>query len=162
MFSLVKSCMPVALRLSESRIIDGSSKDETLSKPEHLEVLHMLNLLKVTIQYLSVKISSKILLELLKLMGSSHYTALTRHVFKIIEAFFETWRDEVIGLQIESIINYLCLYVSLGEKNPVDTVILAATLLKIALDKLHAGGSSSWMRNFPKVCGPIAGVLLWM
>ncbi|KAF2307960.1 hypothetical protein GH714_033822 [Hevea brasiliensis] len=157
--SMLKSYMPMALTMSELKIIEGS-KDETLSKPGHLEGLHMLNLLKLTVPYLSVKISSKVLSEILQLMHSQ-FTALTRHIFKIFEAFFETSGEQVIGPHMENIIKSLSLYVSFGEKNPMDTVIFGATLSKIALDKLDAGGSRLWVRNVPKVCGSMAGLLTW-
>ncbi|KAJ9184815.1 hypothetical protein P3X46_004503 [Hevea brasiliensis] len=157
--SMLKSYMPMALTMSELKIIEGS-KDETLSKPGHLEGLHILNLLKLTVPYLSVKISSKVLSEILQLMHSQ-FTALTRHIFKIFEAFFETSGEQVIGPQMENIIKSLSLYVSFGEKNPMDTVIFGATLSKIALDKLDAGGSRLWVRNVPKVCGSMAGLLTW-
>ncbi|CAK7342600.1 unnamed protein product [Dovyalis caffra] len=156
-FSLFKSYMPVALTLSESRVVDGS-KEETLLKPEHLEVIHMLNLLKVTVSYLSVKISSKVLSELVKILRPE-FSVLTRQIFQNIEAFLVSSSDEVISPQKENIIDSLSVYLSLGQKNPVDTLLSAATLLKIASDKLRAGGSSSWMRNVHKISGSIAGPL---
>lgn len=156
-FSLFKNYMPVALTLSESRIFD-ESKEETLSKLEHLEVIHMLNLLKVTVPYLSVKISSKVLPELVKLLRSD-FSVLTRQIFQNIEAFFVSSSDEVIGPQQENIIDSLSGYLSLGQKNPVDTVLSAATLLRTILNKLQAGGSSSWTSNGHKFFGSTAGLL---
>ncbi|KAL3585314.1 hypothetical protein D5086_012181 [Populus alba] len=156
-FSLFKNYMPVALTLSESRIFD-ESKEETLSKLEHLEVIHMLNLLKATVPYLSVKISSKVLPELVKLLRSD-FSVLTRQIFQNIEAFFVSSSDEVIGPQQEKIIDSLSGYLSLGQKNPVDTVLSAATLLRTILNKLRAGGSSSWTSNGHKIFGSTAGLL---
>uniref|UniRef100_A0A6M2EYR9 Uncharacterized protein n=1 Tax=Populus davidiana TaxID=266767 RepID=A0A6M2EYR9_9ROSI len=156
-FSLFKNYMPVALTLSESRIFD-ESKEETLSKLEHLEVIHMLNLLKATVPYLSVKISSKVLPELVKLLRSD-FSVLTRQIFQNIEAFFVSSSDEVIGPQQENIIDSLSGYLSLGQKNPVDTVLSAATLLRTILNKLRAGGSSSWTSNGHKIFGSTAGLL---
>ncbi|KAJ6741797.1 putative NODULIN-LIKE PROTEIN [Salix viminalis] len=156
-FSLFKNYMPAALTMSESRIFD-ESKEETLSKLEHLDVIHMLNLLKVTVPYLSVKISSKVLPELVKLLRSE-FSVLTRQVFQNIEAFLVSSSDEVIGPQEENIIDSLSGYLSLGQKNPVDTVLYATTLLRITLDKLRARGSSSWMSIRHKVCGSAAGLL---
>eukprot|EP00257_Ricinus_communis_P021555 XP_015581076.1 RRP12-like protein isoform X2 [Ricinus communis] len=156
-FLALKSYRAIALTLSELKVVDDS-KDKTLSEPRNLEVLHLLNLLKLVVPYLSVKFSSKVLSELLKLIRPK-FSPLTRHIFRSIEAYFENSREEVFSPHLENIISSLCLYVSVGE-NPVDTVISAATLLKVALDKLHAGGSrSSWMRNVPKVFGTVAGLL---
>ncbi|XP_050227789.1 ribosomal RNA-processing protein 12 isoform X2 [Mercurialis annua] len=156
--SMLKNYKANARGLCELKFVDGS-KDETLSKPGNLEVLYMLNLLKDVVPYLSVKTSSKLLSELLKLIRP-HFSPLTRHIFRSTEAFFETSKEEVIGPQLENIINSLCLYVTGGEKNPVDTVISAGNLLRIALNKLHALGSRSpWMRNVPKVFCSVAGLL---
>lgn len=118
----------------------------------------MLNLLKVTVPYLSVKISSKVLPELVKLLRSD-FSVLTRQIFQNIEAFFVSSSDEVIGPQQENIIDSLSGYLSLGQKNPVDTVLSAATLLRTILNKLQAGGSSSWTSNGHKIFGSTAGLL---
>ena len=138
--SLLKKHMPVALTLSNIKSADDS-KDETLSKPEHLEVLHMFNLLKLTVPYLSAKVRLKILSELCKLT-SSEFSTLTRNIHKIIEVFFGSSNVEAIIPEMENIIVSLASYVS-REKNPVDTLISAATLLKCAVDKLHALVSNS-------------------
>ncbi|GMP86835.1 hypothetical protein CsSME_00039468 [Camellia sinensis var. sinensis] len=134
--SSLKGYMPLAVEINASAVIDGS-KDE-ISKPEHLEVIHMLTLLKHIVPYLSVKVSLKVLQQLHKLMNS-HFTALTRHIFSVIEAIFETSKAEVVILQAENIIKSLTSYVNMGVKNPNDTLLSAATLLKSALDKLQTG-----------------------
>uniref|UniRef100_A0A5B6YH98 Putative RRP12-like protein isoform X1 n=1 Tax=Davidia involucrata TaxID=16924 RepID=A0A5B6YH98_DAVIN len=156
-FSLLKGYMPLAVKISASGAADGS-KDEVLPKAEQLEVLHLLNVLKLIVPYLSVKVSLKVLSQLHKLM-SSQFSALTRHIFNIIEAIFETSRAEVIIPETDNIIKSLASYVNLGKKNPMDTVLSAATLLKSALDKLHAGELSTWISNLPLVFGSIAGLL---
>ncbi|XP_057982084.1 uncharacterized protein LOC131167333 isoform X2 [Malania oleifera] len=149
-FSFLKGYVPMAVRLTNSRTLDGS-------KPEHLEVLHMLNLLKQIVPYSSVKVSSKVLSELYKLMRSQ-FSVLTRRIFDIIEVFFETSRVEMIACEAENIIISLVSYVSLRQ-NPMDTVVSAATLLKCALDRLHVGEPSMWRRNLPLVFDSIAGLL---
>ncbi|GAV57862.1 NUC173 domain-containing protein [Cephalotus follicularis] len=155
---LLKKHLPLAVTLSTLKTVDGC-KDETLSKPEHQEVLHMLNVLTVSVPYLTAKVCSKVLCELCKLI-SSEFSPLTRHVFKSVEAFFETSRVEYTIPEAEKLITPLASYVSLGDENPVDTVLSAANLLKCALDKLHAAESSSWIQNVPKVFGSIAGLLI--
>ncbi|KAL1075665.1 hypothetical protein V6Z11_D11G380100, partial [Gossypium hirsutum] len=133
------------------------SKDETLSNPEHLEVLHMLNVLKLTVPYLSATIRLKILSELCKLT-SSEFSILTRNIHKTIEVFFGNSNAEAIIPVTENIIVSLSSYVS-GEKNPVDTLISAATLLKCAVDKLYAVDSNSWTKHTPLVCDSLAALL---
>ncbi|KAK5787250.1 uncharacterized protein LOC108474118 [Gossypium arboreum] len=154
--SLLKSHMPVALTLNTIKSADDS-KDETLSNPEHLEVLHMLNVLKLTVPYLSATIRLKILSELCKLT-SSEFSILTRNIHKTIEVFFGNSNAEAIIPATENIIVSLSSYVS-GEKNPVDTLISAATLLKCAVDKLYAVDSNSWTKHTPFVYDSLAALL---
>lgn len=156
--SLLMTYMPVAVTLSNTRSLDGS-KEKLNTKPEQVEVLHMLNLLNLTIPYISVKVLSKLLSELCKLM-SSEFSPLTRQIFKAIEGFFENSNDEVIIPEIKNIINSLTEYTSLGEKNPADTIMSAASLLKSALAKLHAVDSKSALSYVPIVCGSLRGMFL--
>ncbi|KAK8588814.1 hypothetical protein V6N13_087709 [Hibiscus sabdariffa] len=154
--SLLKKHMPLALTLSTIKSADDS-KDETMLKPEHLEVLHMLNVLKLTVPYLSAKIRLKILSELCKLT-SSEFSFLTRNIHKTIEVFLGNSNVEAIIPEMENIIVSLASYVS-GEKNPVDTLISAAALLKCATYKLHGIQSNSWMKNVPSVCSSLTALL---
>ncbi|KAJ7976766.1 RRP12-like protein [Quillaja saponaria] len=151
--SMVRSYKPWITTL----ITDGP-KDDVLSKPEHLEVLHMLNVLKLTAPHLSVKVISKVSSEINKSM-SSQFSALTRHIHKTIEAIFEASKIEDIVTETENIIVSLASYVSLGDQNPLDTVMCAMALLKRALDMLHAGNMSSSIMNLPLVCGSAVGLL---
>ncbi|KAG6694233.1 hypothetical protein I3842_09G038600 [Carya illinoinensis] len=155
--SLLKNHMPLAIKLSSLRPVDGS-KDEISSEPEHLEVLYVLNVVKISVPHLSAKITSKVMSEVCKLVRSD-FSLLTRHVFKIIEAIFETSRVEFGVPETDNIVDSLASYVSLGDRNPLDTVVSAATLLKRSLDVLHDGEPSSWTRSLPLVCESLAGLL---
>lgn len=155
--SLFQGCMPCAFEISASGDMDAS-KEEILSKPEHLDVVHMLTLLKHILPYFSVKVSLTITSQLHKVMNS-HFSALTRHIFGVIKAVFETRKGEVVILEAENIIKSLKSYISLGERNPSDTVLYAATLLRSALDKLQAGETSKWIHNLPLIIGSVAGML---
>lgn len=154
----------MATTLSSSRTVDGP-KDETLMTSEHVEVLHVLNVVKLTVPYLSIKVSSKILSELSKLT-SSEFSPITRHILKNIEAFYGSTKVEVVTPETENIVVSLASYVLLRE-NPMDTIMSAVTLLKIAMDKLYIGEiRSTWIKNVPIVCGSLVGMLLciiyWM
>ncbi|KAH9648514.1 NUC173 domain-containing protein [Citrus sinensis] len=141
-----------------TRTVDGS-KDEMLLKPDHLEVLYMLNVVNLIVPRLSVKVRLKILSELCKLM-TSEFSPLTRHIFKGIEAFVETSRVEVVIPEMENIIVSLASYVSLKKRNPVDTVMTATILLKSCMEKLLNGETRSlWTKNVPLVFGALAGLL---
>ncbi|XP_057506358.1 uncharacterized protein LOC130789581 [Actinidia eriantha] len=155
--SLLKVCMPLAVELCASGAVDVSN-DEICSQPEHLEVIHMLTLLKHIVPYLSVKVSLKVVSRLYKLMNS-HFSTLTRHIFSVIKAIFETSKDEVLIMEAENIVKSLASYISSGEKNPCDTRLSAATFLKSALDKLQTGEASKWISSLPLVFASIAGLL---
>ncbi|KAI4348683.1 hypothetical protein L6164_009378 [Bauhinia variegata] len=157
--SVLKRYTPLGKKLLSSRAVDGS-KDESFSKPEHLKVLHVLNVLKLTAPCLSAKVMSKVLSEIRKLF-SAQFSALTGHVLKTIEAIFEASNAESIVLETETIIVSLASYISLGDKNPLDTLVHAATLLKHSLDILRTGRSSSWMTNLSLVCASIMGLLMF-
>ncbi|XP_050383824.1 uncharacterized protein LOC126800497 [Argentina anserina] len=147
--SMLKGYMPLAVKLSASRTSDGH---------KNLDVLHMLNVVKLTVPFLSAKVSSKLLSEMNKLLGP-RFSELTRHVFQIIQVLFEISRADDIVSKTEGTIPFLISYVSLANKNPSDTVMSAATLLKYSIGILHTAESTSWITNLPLVCGSVAGLL---
>lgn len=151
-FLLLKSCMPLAIKLSTSALVDGREEDNQ-SNGQHLDVLHILNVIILAIPLLSNKIRLKILKELIKLVNPQ-FSVVTGHSFKAIELILNSSKAEVIALEVENIIVSVGSYLSLGDKNPLDTVLSATTLLKCAMD---AGGSSGGIRNLPVVCGYLAG-----
>ncbi|KAG8367013.1 hypothetical protein BUALT_Bualt16G0028200 [Buddleja alternifolia] len=156
-YSLLKDHMLMAVEMSASKIVDGPKK-EAMSRPEHQEVLHLLNVLKHTVPYLSLKFRTRTLSELSKIL-SSKFSAVTRHVFDVISMIFETSGAEVIISSAEDIFNALVSYISLGEKNPADTALFAATLAKTALDKLLDGDISKWTTYFPLLTESLVGLL---
>lgn len=153
---MLKSCIAFATRLIASRAVD-ESKDEKISKHEHLEVLHVLNVVNLTAPYLSTKLISKVLSEVHKLFNSQ-ILALSRHVLKTIEAIFVASRDRNIVLETEDIVVSLASFVSLGDKNPLDAVIFAATILRLTMDLLYTGQPSLWIKNLPLVCRSVIGI----
>ncbi|XP_047316074.1 RRP12-like protein [Impatiens glandulifera] len=152
--NVLKRYMPLAVKLSAQRVSNGVTK-EVSSKPEHLEVVHMLNIVKHVLPHLTVKSCQKLLPGLISLM-TSHYSLLTRHIFSLIGAVFETWKSESIIPETESIIKAMTSYISLGRKNPVDTIVSAANLLKNAHRKLKFDEA---MDKLPLVFSSIAGLL---
>ncbi|XP_039160806.1 RRP12-like protein isoform X2 [Eucalyptus grandis] len=136
---------------------DGSTDDKLL-KSENIGFLHMLNVLVSVCPYLSAKVSIQILSELDKLM-SLGFSALTTLILKIIEALLETLAVGDTVQEIENVITSLASYVS-SKENSVDTVMTAANLLRVALNKFHTGGSSLWIKNLPVVWESLAGLLV--
>ncbi|XP_061371507.1 uncharacterized protein LOC133314080 [Gastrolobium bilobum] len=155
--SELKCCIAVATKLTALRTVD-ECKDETITKHEQLEVLHALNLVNLTAPYLSAKVIPKVLTEVHKLF-SSQFSALTRHVLKTIKAISEASRVRNIALETEDLVVSLASFVSLRDKNPLDTVIFAATLLRLTMDLLYIGQSSLWIKNLPLVCRSVIGLL---
>lgn len=155
--SSFESCISSA-DWSRTRSPEDGSKDDKLLKSENIGFLHMLNVLVSVCPYLSAKVSIQILSELDKLM-SLGFSALTTLILKIIEALLETLAvgDTVQG--IENVITSLASYVS-SKENSVDTVMTAANLLRVALNKFHTGGSSLWIKNLPVVWESLAGLLV--
>ncbi|XP_042481656.1 RRP12-like protein isoform X2 [Macadamia integrifolia] len=156
--SLFRNHTPSAIELNNAKVVNGS-KNEILLKPEHLEVLHMLNAMKPVIPYLSDKVNLKILSESYKLL-TYHFSPLTRHIFNIIEALFASMRPQIIVPELEIIITSLASYISSSEKNPMDTVISAANLIKSGLSKLHAEEPSICIRILPLVFSSLSGLLI--
>ncbi|KAK8468212.1 hypothetical protein PHAVU_007G252200 [Phaseolus vulgaris] len=155
--SELKSCSALVLKLNALRTFDESKEDKVL-KHEHLEVLHLMNLINLIAPYLSTKIILKVLSEVHKLF-SCMSSELARHALKTIEAIFEALRIKNIVLETEDIVVSLTSFVSLGDKNPLDTVILASKLLRVGMDLLYNGQSSLWIKNLPPVCRSMIGLL---
>ncbi|KAM7264213.1 hypothetical protein ACFE04_001896 [Oxalis oulophora] len=153
--SLLMKHMPEAIRITTLKKVSGP-KDATLSKPEHQEILHLLNVIKLTIPHIDSDVASTISSELCKLL-KSQFSPLTRHVIDSIEAMFK--REEVIIPELENVTTSLASYLSSVDNSPSEIIIAAINLLKHALDKLHTGKSSVWLRNLPIVCDSIAGLL---
>ncbi|XP_077241688.1 ARM repeat superfamily protein [Tasmannia lanceolata] len=156
-WSFFKSYMPLATEIGATTIVDGS-KSEMMAEPKHLEVLHMLNALKLIVPTLSTKFIVKISSNLYKLLGCQ-FSPLTRHILNIFEALFGCSRPEVLVSEADNVIILLASYVSSGEKNPTDTLLSASTLLKRALDELYVAEPDIWIKNLPLVFGSVAGLL---
>ncbi|KAL5981810.1 hypothetical protein ACLOJK_015875 [Asimina triloba] len=153
--SMFEQNMPLAVELSATRISNGSKK-ELPSKLKHMEVIHLLNTLKIIFPFLSKKVAFKLLPDLSKLLGT-HFSALTRHILNILGVLFEL--REIPVSEVVNIIVSVASFVSNCGDNPVDTVMSASTLLKSSLDKLHELDQSAWIRNLPLVFRTIAGLL---
>lgn len=154
--SLLRIYLPLTVELNALRTMKGST-DESLSKSEHLEVLHMLNVVRLIVPCLSVNVRQKVLSEMLNLL-SSEFSAVTRHIFNVIEAILETSSLELPLEEVEEIIISLAAYISLVEKNPMDTVMSAASLLKCFLEKVRGEEFSTWSRCFSLVVKSLAGL----
>ncbi|KAG1331802.1 RRP12-like protein [Cocos nucifera] len=155
--STYKKYIPLAKELNSMELSDAP-KSKKLPIPEHMEILHVLNVLTLIIPYLSKKIKIKIFSDASKLLGC-RFSLLTRHTLRLIDALLEHSEVKVLIPESENIISALTSYVSFDEKNPVDTIFAASTLLKIVLNKLHDAQPNIWIPCLPPIFTSLAGYL---
>nr|QEY02176.1 RRP12-like protein [Oliveria decumbens] len=141
--------------LSAAKSLNGSK--DTLPKMEQLEVLHMLNLLKHLLPYLSPKVKLEALSELLKLV-TSRFSTLTRHIFDVIKTILESIEGGDSMPEMERLVSLLASYVS-RRQNPSDTILSAAYLLKISMNNLHVEESNTWNNHLLVVFRSLGGLL---
>ncbi|KAL6505963.1 hypothetical protein OROHE_022682 [Orobanche hederae] len=156
-YLFLKDQMPWAIKMSNSGIVDVA-KCEAMSRPEQQDFLHLLNVIKHVAPHLSPKLRMKMLSQLLKIL-SFKFPVLTRHLLDVISVIFATSGTEVNMSNAEDILRPLVSYISLGEKNPVDSVLFAANLAKTALKKLHDGGTNEWTSYFSTLPALLADFL---
>ncbi|XP_075473819.1 uncharacterized protein LOC142504857 isoform X1 [Primulina tabacum] len=156
-YLLAKEHMPLAAEITTTEIINGSRNDAIVNL-DHQETLHLLNVMKLAVPYLYVKIRTRTLSQLLKILKSP-CSALTRPVFEVVLAIFENSGPEVIVPIAEDIVESLVPYIYSGEKNPVETAVFAATLAKTALCKLRDGNLHKSISYFPLVTESLIGLL---
>ncbi|XP_073149889.1 ribosomal RNA-processing protein 12 isoform X2 [Henckelia pumila] len=156
-YLLVKEHMPLTSEITTAEIINRSTNDAMLN-PDHQEALHLLNVMKLAVPYLYVKIRTRTLSQLLKILKSP-CSALTRPVFEVVLAIFVNSEPEVIVPIAEDIFESIVPYISLGEKNPVETSVFAATLAKTAISKLRDDNLHKSVTYFPLVTESLIGLL---
>ncbi|XP_020591663.1 ribosomal RNA-processing protein 12-like isoform X1 [Phalaenopsis equestris] len=132
--------------------------NNTVSKPENLETLHMLNVMNTVLPYISDKVRMKILSDAYELLGF-HFSWTTRHILRILEALLEHSDVKVFVPKAEDFMSALASYISTAEKNPVDTIVSASMLLKILLSKFEDAFPSMWIKYLPPVFISLIGYL---
>ncbi|GER25863.1 pentatricopeptide repeat-containing family protein [Striga asiatica] len=156
-YKLLKKHIPLTNDMHTSEGV-GRGNSKATSKPEHQEFLHLLNLIKHIAPYFSPKLSKKMLSQLLKIL-SPKFSVVTRHLLDVVSAILATSGAKVTSSNAEEILRPLVSYISMAEKNPVDSVLFAANLVKTALQKLHDGGINEWATYIPLLSESLAGFL---
>uniref|UniRef100_A0A803MAC9 RRP12-like protein n=1 Tax=Chenopodium quinoa TaxID=63459 RepID=A0A803MAC9_CHEQI len=154
--SLLESFMSIAIKLGVIQSVDGSGS-ERQCEAEQLDIVHALNIVRVAIPYLCGESSEKIILKLIELLDSRSSTFL-RPVLNAIEVFLEKVEVGFSTQLAGKVIDALSTYVS-SEMKSNDSIISAANLLKITLDKLHARDTGKWNKSLPVGVNAIAGLL---
>ncbi|KAK6149141.1 hypothetical protein DH2020_016666 [Rehmannia glutinosa] len=160
-YLLLKNRMPFAIEMSTSEIVDGA-KYEAMSRPEHQDFIHLLSVMKHVAPHLSPKFRMRMLSQLLKIL-SSKFSAMTRHLFDVISAILATSGTEVNISNAEDILRPLVSYISLGEKNPVDSLLSSgddvalrtSIILRELIDR-HIDGKSFLMTGSQEMGEEIA------
>ncbi|XP_021724141.1 RRP12-like protein [Chenopodium quinoa] len=148
--------MSIAIKLGVIQSVDGSGS-ERQCEAEQLDIVHALNIVRVAIPYLCSKSSEKIILKLIELLDSRSST-FSRPVLNAIEVFLEKVEVRISTQSAGDVIDALSTYVS-SEMKSSDSIISAANLLKITLDKLHARDTGKWNKSLPVGVNAIAGLL---
>ncbi|RAL48664.1 hypothetical protein DM860_000984 [Cuscuta australis] len=156
--SFIEGHLSLAIEMTSPEAADGF-KHDSLSKHEHQEVYHTLNLIKTLAPYLSVKVCQKILTHMLKLM-SSHNSDLTRHVFENIGVILDAPKVKLVALDSDNILKFLVSYMSSSE-NTTDRKLVAATLTEKVMKKLHDCAVNGCSRHLLLVIGPITDFLTY-
>ena len=152
--SLFQSHIPSAMKLSSMRN-DSKSKDSEVAND--LEVLHVLNMIKLLIAHMPQKISRMCLSDVCKLFNGK-FSLLTRNVIALLEIIWQKLSDEVLEKEVETVVCVLSSYLSFNAKNPDDTLCSASTLLKDIMDTLHNSLPGLWIKHFPLVFKVVAGL----
>ncbi|CAM8895857.1 unnamed protein product [Rhodiola kirilowii] len=151
--SLFETYLPSIVELSNLRLSNGSTI-EAPSRPELVEALHMLNVLKLAVPFLSTKMGSKFLKKLLKLMHSES-TALTRHILIITDTYFLASKFEVISSSLEKILVSFSAYLTKAKNTPLDTEKAVLDLLRRTVDRVNCDDHRVCVKWLPVVFGSI-------
>ncbi|XP_074276821.1 uncharacterized protein LOC141600481 [Silene latifolia] len=154
--SSLENCMSSAEKLGILKKLHGPGSD-THHEAECSDIIHVLGVVRVSLPYLSNQVSVNIINKLLKLLDA-RLSAFTRLILSAIEVFLDKADIEVITLVDEAIIDALASYLS-TKTNSADSLLLAAKLVKVALDKMHSGDTSKWQKCFSPGVKAIAGLL---
>ncbi|KAH9607902.1 hypothetical protein KSS87_015671 [Heliosperma pusillum] len=155
--SSLENCISSADKLGILKKLHGPGSD-THHEPECSDIVHVLAVVRVSLPYLSNQVSVNIINKLLELLDA-RFSAFTRLILSAVEVFLDKADFEVITLVDEAIIDALALYLSI-KTNSTDSLVLAAKLVKVALDKMHSGDTSKWQKCFSPGIKAIAGLLI--
>lgn len=148
----------IALAKEQNLFKPDVPRSKLVSESGQMKILHLLTVLKQIIPYLSRRVNAKILADVYNHLAC-HFAFFTRHILSVLEALLEHCKVDVLVQQSQNVISSLTLYLSVGKKNPVGTVISASTLLRNLLQKLHDAEPNMFMKNLHVVVTSIAGFL---
>lgn len=146
---------PIVIANGSRAVLSMYKKYRPSSESEHLEALHMLNVLTVIVPNLSEKVRMKVMCDAYKLLGC-RFSSCTLHILRLLEALVEYLKVEDLVSYSEHLISGLVSYISTGN-NPIDTVISALILFKDGLKKLYDTQPSLWIKFLPPIVTSVAG-----
>ncbi|XP_078446780.1 ARM repeat superfamily protein [Wolffia australiana] len=154
--SLFQRHIPLAMKLSSARV-DSSSKD--LEKSDNIEVLHVLNIVKILVAHMPLSIARTCLPEVSKILNGN-FSVLTRNGIGLLEVILLKLSGDILPNEAEAVLVLLTSFLSPKKRNPGDILISASTLLRDTLNLLHNSQPEVWTRHFSSVFRSMAGLLI--
>jgi len=151
---MYRKYMPLSEQLNTVKLSDAQ-QSKIQSESQHLEALHMFNVLTLLVPSLSENVRVKIISGVYKLLGCS-VSSCTGHILRLLEALFEYLKVEHLVSHSDSIFSVLTSYIS-TDNNPIDTVISASILLRNGLKRLQDAHPSLWIKFLPSIFTSLAG-----
>lgn len=161
--SIIKKASKIVLSLYRKHIclaaeicIPEDGPDLMLSKTKHLETIHMLTILKLIAPCLSEEIRVKILVDVLKFLGSAS-SLFTKHIIGLVDTIVEQTESKVLKAESDRTIAALTSFVSSSEKNRLDITALGLNSLRNLLNKLCDVHPTIWIDNLPMIFMSVKG-----
>lgn len=143
-----------------SHVSYSVSNFEAPSEPILVESLQFLDVLKLVIPSLSIEVGLNILDKLIDRMRPKEYTALTRHILMITDAYFSVYHFDAISPILGKIIPSFCQYLSQGANKPVDTKDTVLKLLRSAIYRVNVMDHDLCVQWLPVVIRSIIGAFI--
>ncbi|KAJ8509793.1 hypothetical protein OPV22_000227 [Ensete ventricosum] len=157
-FSLYKKYISSLKEFCTPKLLNAPTLNE-LHKTEHLEIIHMLIILKLIAPNLSEKVRMKIISDVYRFLRSAS-SLLTGHIVGVVDALVEQIESKVLIAESDNIISALTSYISSSEKNTLDTTVSGLKTLSNLLNKLHDVQPTLWIGSLPVIFISVKGYLV--
>ncbi|CAL9204829.1 unnamed protein product [Musa hybrid cultivar] len=157
-FSLYKKYISLLEEFCTPELLNAPASNE-LHKTEHLEIIHMLIVLKLIAPNLSEKVRMKIISDVYRFLRSAT-SLLTGHIVRVVDALMEQTEAKILIAESDDIISALTSYISSSEKNTLDTTVSGLKALSNLLNKLRDVQPTIWIGSFPVIFVSVKGYLV--
>lgn len=157
-FSLYKKYISLLEEFCTPELLNAPASNE-LHKTEHLEIIHMLIVLKLIAPNLSEKVRMKIISDVYRFLRSAT-SLLTGHIVRVVDALMEQTEAKILIAESDDIISALTSYISSSEKNTLDTTVSGLKALSNLLNKLRDVQPTIWIGSFPVIFVSVKGLFI--